>query len=229
MDKILRVSVMTNYNQSDPEIRALDKYEAKGWKCFVNSNSFTKIRDKRPAIVTLNAYLDKFVIPKGRLKAIRAARIKFVHGGKLKVLVAQQKAKNWAIRHNIPVLYTFMRFRKKDTLNAYTDRPGDYIFEKGYFRLKENIRLTYVSNMIKANYKVCDPFTTGCAGCNTCQKLTYPNTNTENYKLAALDLRESGTCKYRCPNCFAKVCLQRTGGKPAFDKIKVNKKMKSKS
>ena len=71
---VIRVGEKNNFNQTDAEFKALEKFESKG-NIFVNSNSFTTISGALPSIVTINPYMS-FQAIKGDLSNIKAVRVK---------------------------------------------------------------------------------------------------------------------------------------------------------
>lgn len=240
--RIIRVGVMNNFNFTQREIEELKKYEEKG-NLFVNSNSFVTIKADYPSIVTINPYL-KFVEPIGNLSNIKACRVKVVVGANSETEKEEKKAIAWSINNGIPVLITFQRFFRIDTMNKFVN-PGvkneKYHFDTGWIRPKKDYRIEkrnqifyFVNTNFPAKHKemiyFCDWNGTGCESCKNCIRLTYPGN--ENEKVFSLNLSESGDngrCMFSCPDCFAKRCLAFTKTKTArCDELYQNRKQKGK-
>ena len=186
--------MFNNFNFTQPELNALDKYKGK-FKVFVNSNSFVELKGDVPAVVTINPYLDRFVKPRGKIEIIKAARVKFVAGAVKKVQEAFKQSMEWCFENNIPVLITYMRFAKKEDLMKFTDDQSNYVWSGGYYRQKK----LETWNHPLVNY--CDFAKEGCPSCMNCAKLTFGIADAE---LHGVNLSESGMFPFNCPSCFAK-------------------------
>ena len=234
MEKIIRVGVMNNFNFTDNEIFELKKYEKEG-KLFVNSNSFVEIKADYPSIITINPYL-KFVEPAGDLTNIKACRVKVIVGANEQTNKEQIEAIEWCFNNNIPVLITWMRFSKRDTMNKYTtNNELHYEYKKSYFRLKKeskNIFIDYLKNTYPDFTDLifqCDEKEEGCPSCMNCIRLTYGEQYVDKGSLIGLNLTCSGNngkCIFNCPDCWSKRLLM--GHTPACDKLVKNKKQTGK-
>lgn len=225
MKNILRVGVMTNFNQTQQEDEYLKSWDQK-FNIFVNTNSKTPLRTSRPAIVTVNSYLDKFDKPTDPTN-IKACRIKVVFDPTPEVNLALVESMEYCITNNIPMLFTFMRFKAKESIKRYTTSQDQYHWEKSYYRPSNEARENFISQalLISSNLTfICDQKQTGCPDCRNCQKLTYPEA--DGAKIYSMDLQLSGPCKFNCPSCFAKNCISRAGNKISFNKPKLNTKLK---
>ena len=215
--KILRVNTFTNFNFTTEEFRQMDSLEKMypQYKMFVNCNSYNEITGKYPVVITLNAPLDKFIKPRGDISLIKAARIKYVADPKPKVRRAFEDSLGWCLNNNIPVLITYMRFRKIATLKKYCSSKFNYIWAKNYFRQMK--KKTWPNQLI--NY--CDLKEGGCPDCGNCARLTFQEEKAEIY---SINLSSSGMCVYNCPDCYVKTISQWHGGTIAFDRITQNSK-----
>lgn len=226
MKQVLRVGVMNNFDMTEKEFNALKEYERDDRIIFVNSNSFTEIKPNYPSFVTLNPYL-KFQEPKGDLSNVKAFRIKMWFTEDLDWDYHIAKSIAFAIGNKIPILITFMRFRTEKSLNQYKAIKSYYVWDHGWWRPRKEYKEA-VRDYFKDNVYYCDFDGTGCPSCMNCVKLIVPKDDYDYYSIASLDLKESGNdgvCKYNCPDCFAKKCLNRTKNKkPALNQIKYNRK-----
>ena len=219
--KVLRVDTFTNFNYTDKEFKQLEKIEQSNqdYKIFVNSNSFNELSGKYPIVVTINPHLTKFVEPKGDLDMVRAARIKYICDPKPEVKKAFEDAVAWCKSNRVPILITYMRFRKLETLKKYCRSKFNYIWAKNYFR--QGIKKKWDD----PNFHYCDAKEKGCPECMNCAKLTYFDSNAEVY---STNLSSSGMCKFNCPDCYVKTISQWHHGTICFDKINQNTKQKGK-
>jgi hypothetical protein len=214
MKPILRVGILNNFNMTDAELEQLPQYEDK-YDVFVNANAKTEVRGKYPTILTINPDLTEFVEPRGDMSLVKAVRIKYVSGPIQEVSEAFDKAMAWAHEQNIPILITFMRFKTKKDLLAYTDDQSNYKWRGSYFR--QTVFKTWDDPLV--NY--CDGKEEGCPGCKNCAKLTFGRDTDD---LWGVNLSASGECPFNCPSCFAK-CITRCYGL-TFDKPSQNAKQK---
>jgi len=221
LPKVLRVSVFNNFNYTEKEFVQLDELAEKriDLNIFVNSNSYNKITGNYPAIVTINPPIDRFIRPRGDINLIKAARIKYVSDGSPKVIRAFQDSLGWCLNNNIPVLITYMRFRKEETLKGLTMSKFNYVWAKNYFRQK--IKRKWANPLI--NY--CDPKEQGCPSCMNCARLTF---GFEKADLYSINLSSSGICNANCPDCYVKTISQWHDGKICMDKIMQNTKQTGK-
>ena len=217
LPKILRVNTFTNFNYTDKEFKQLDKLAEKypQYKIFVNSNSYNKIVGDYPAVVTINPPIDKFIKPKGDISLIKTARIKYVADPGPRVKRAFGDSLGWCLNNNIPVLITYMRFRKSETMKRFTASKFNYLWAKNYFR--QAIKKKWDNPLI--NY--CDITEKGCPYCMNCAKLPFGIDRAEIY---SVNLSSSGMCKYGCPDCYVKTISQWHHGTICFDKIMQNTK-----
>lgn len=227
--KYVRVGVMTNYNHTGKELRALDEWRTKfpENRFFVNTNSHCPLSAPCPTIVTVNPDLNTFVPPRGDLSYLRAVRIKTVSGANVLVRSAIHYAITWALKNNIKILFTPMRFKSKRTLNAYVLYTNKYQWIKNYFRPVVDDYLSLVDDI---KIFKCDAKGLGCPSCLNCVKLTFPDDNPSPStvdKLYILDLSASGPCKFNCPDCFVKNLKYVKN--ISFDKLKTNSKLSMKN
>ena len=205
---------MNNFNFTKAEFKALKKYEDE-YRIFVNSNASVKLDGNIPAIITINPKLDKFVKPTGKLKIIKAARVKYVSGATQIVKKAFDKSIKWCHEKKIPALITYMRFSKKIDLHKYTDDASNYAWTGGYFRQKK------LKTWKDKGIHYCDLLKEGCPSCMNCAKLTFGMNKAELY---GVNLSASGMCKMGCPNCFAQRMIPVFG--ITFDNPTKNRKQK---
>jgi hypothetical protein len=218
MEKVLRVATFANFNFTDKEFEQLDDIseDRPEYRTFVNTNSYPKLRGKYPAIVTINPAL-KFVPPKGDTDIIKAVRVKYIADARPEVEQEFNKSVNWAYKKDIPILVTYMRFKKLSTLKKYTRTYGKqnshYKWEGSYYR--QVVKKTWELDLF--NY--CDLKDKGCPSCGNCAKLPF---GIPKAKFYSINLSSSGKCPYNCPDCFAKY-LQNWGGL-CYDRIIQNSK-----
>ena len=236
MVRIMRIGVLTNFNFTDAEIEEVRRIERNGYKAFVNCNSKTPIRADIPTFVTLNGVPEEFTEPRGKVSNIKAARIKVIKTKRKDVVEGMLKSFQWCLDNGVPALITPMRFRRRETfLNYVAESPPSnrkwrewlkekgYAYSKSYFRpLDPTWSPPEVAEMEQKGLRlyVCDESGHGCSVCNNCVKLTFGEG-----ELFAVDLKASGYCPYNCPDCFARVALQRTRMKIAWDKPRKVSKM----
>ena len=240
MMRIIRTGVMNNFNFTEREISELKKYEKTG-KIFVNSNSFVSIKAEYPSIITINPYLF-FVEPHGDISNVKACRIKICAGAYKWVKEQEKNAIEWSIKHGIPILATFQRWRKISTMDKFVPDEAKsiyYTYNKGWIRpnkaakdLSRNIIINFVnekfpkrtSNMIN----FCDFNGNGCEECRNCIKLTYPeHIDGLIYSLNLKESGDNGRCIFSCPDCFAKICLNLCKNHtPKCDVVYRNRKQK---
>jgi len=213
---VLRIGVLNNFNHTDSEIAAIQVWQDKGYKCFVNSNSKTTLKASAgPCMITVNPDLDRFVEPTGELQNVKAARVKFVASPTGSVRDAWNQSMAWCRAHGIPALVTVQRFACHSTLAMYSTRPDLYEWKNSYYRLKK------VPDF--QGLELCDREAGGCPACGRCIKLTYPEEQ-DQAEVAGVNLSASGACTYSCPDCFAKRLLM--GRNPAYDRVSQNRKQK---
>ena len=218
--RIVRVGVMNNFNFTEKEIEELKKYE-KNDLVFVNSNSFVSIKNDFPSIVTINPYL-RFSEPVGDFSNVKACRVKVCVGANASTELEEKNAMRWSVEHGIPVLITFQRFSKIETMNKFvhvSDRfpkNENYHFNSGWLRPKREAMEKKRSNIlyfVDSNFPdkcknmiyFCDWSGNGCESCKNCIKLTYPGH--ENEPIYGLNLScsgDNGRCIFNCVDCFAK-------------------------
>ena len=215
-DRILRVDTFTNFNYTDEEFKQLESIAHRNpiYKIFVNSNAYNEIKGNYPVVVTVNPKIDEFVRPRGDLSLIKAARIKFVADPNDWTRKAFNQAVEWCISKKIPILITYMRFRKSETMKRYSSSNFNYLWAKNYFRQK--IKKTWDLDCF--NY--CDLHEKGCPDCQNCAKLTYGI----KAPIYSINLSTSGNCKFNCPDCYVKTISQWHGGNICMDKIMQNTK-----
>ena len=230
METIIRVGEKNNFNHTREEYKALEKYSNKG-KIFVNSNSFTRIDNKLPSFVTLNPYLI-FTRPTGKLDNVKAFRVKMFVSENKALMGEQIKALKYANKKGIPVLITFMRFRRNSTMRQFSCNKTDYFLSPPYYRPTQKTKntLKLLAHSYSSDVHYCDDKGKGCPDCMNCSKLSY---GLKKAEIKALNLSCSGIadrhgnkgiCPFSCPDCFAKDCTR--GRRPACDRLIVNRKMK---
>lgn len=225
MKQVLRVGVMNNFDMTEKEFNALKEYERDDRIIFVNSNAFTEIDSRYPSFITLNPYL-KFVEPKGDLSNVKAFRIKVWFHDSIEYGMETAMCFRYAFEKHIPVLVTFMRFKSRESMKKYEVIESEYVWDHGWWRPSRSYRES-VREFFGDKVHYCDFDGKGCPSCMNCVKLNTPKDDYDYYSIASLDLKESGdngVCKYNCPDCFAKKCLQMNKGKPALNQIKYNRK-----
>jgi hypothetical protein len=215
LEKVIRIDSFTNFNYTDEEFEQLKEWDDKG-RVFVNSNSFVVIRGSYPVVMCVNPYLDRFVKPKGDLSIIRAIRVKYVYNPKPEVRKAFIDSVRWGLERGIPILITYMRFRKEETLLKYAQSHTNYVFQKNYFR--QQYRQTY--NHQGIHY--CDINEMGCPYCRNCAFLTFGITDLD-IDIYSVNLSSSGECNFRCPDCYVNTFKSWCGG-IKFDKLLQNSK-----
>lgn len=242
MKTVIRVGEKNNFNQTEKEFAALKPFEKSGL-IFVNSNSFTEIKNTYPAIVTVNPYM-VFTAIRGDLSNVKACRIKVFRTDILKFSNEQINAIQFCVENNLPILLTYMRYRSKNTAEQFSGENfrSFYKWEKNYFRptnsTKENL-FQWVKQAVRifggndSLVNECDSKGNGCPACGNCHKLTY---GIENAEIKALNLSISGIedkhgkkglCPFSCPDCFAKIVTY--GKSPACDRLITNKKIDGKT
>lgn len=208
---VLRVGVYNNYNFTEEENKVVKLKQEEGYLPFVNSNSFVRIKNDFPSIITVNPYLTSFVEPRGDLDNIKACRLKVYSGANQIVNREFVKAIDWCIRNKIPVLITFMRFRSKKSLEEYVFESSykDYTFNKGYYRITKEAKTQLIkdikrwTNIPKKLMYYCDLAEEGCPACGNCARLTY-NKKAEVESLTLSCSGDKGKCIFDCPDCWAK-------------------------
>lgn len=219
MSRIIRVGVLNNYDFSEKERDAVKALTRTDDKVFVNANSFLPVTADFKSVVTVNPYL-KFVTPKGDLSNVSAYRLKVVAGASESMLEEESKAIDWALEQETPLLLTFQRWRGKDSLYKYICEGNRYLYtyERGWYRAVASFREEYervvraksVNEIGEDLIYVCDKAGEGCPSCRNCIKLTFPESNEEStYSLNLSASGDNGACRYNCPDCFAKLALQR--------------------
>jgi hypothetical protein len=235
--KVLRVGVYNNFNFTEKELAEVRKAEKEGYLPFVNSNSFVTIKGDYPSILTINPYLDSFVEPVGDLGNIKACRIKVVPEGTPLVEEAIQRSIAWCADHGIPMLFTFMRFASKASLQTYVsvDAWSSYEFRGSYWRLKKDSKMRLASDLMDNATRrgaaelvhYCDLMEEGCPSCKNCAKLTY---GIDTDEISGLTLSCSGDskgeCLFHCPDCWAKKLAKIATFK--LDEVTQNSKQKGK-
>jgi len=236
----IRVGEKNNFSFTDEEITELKKYHTKG-HLFVNSNSFTTVKNNYPSIITINPYLifnplDK----KSDTSNIKAFRVKVFLTHDKYYQDEQKKCFDYAKKLNIPVLITFFRARDKKTLEQFKMIKECYTNMKNngsrdmFYRIKKEHKKQVLKDISifmadkKHLVNVCDLKSKGCPSCLLCTKLTYQKKG----KIKALNLSISGIndiygnaglCPFKCPSCYAKVITR--GRRPSCDKLIDNKKI----
>lgn len=234
---MLRVGVYNNFNFTEKELAEVRKAEKDGYLPFVNSNSFVTIKGEYPSILTINPYLDSFVEPVGDISNIKACRIKVVPVGTPLVEEAIQRSIDWCADKSIPMLFTFMRFASKTSLQAYVSMCAHdcYEFRGSYWRLKKEHKMRLAAGLTEhaalrgaaelVHY--CDLMEEGCPSCKNCAKLTY---GIDTDDISGLTLRCSGDskgeCLFHCPDCWAKKLAKIATFK--LDEVTQNSKQKGK-
>jgi len=215
MQQVLRVATFNNFNFTTPEFlqldEILDRYPE--YDVFVNSNSKAKVRGGYRAFLCVNPDLNEFIEPRGDLELIKAVRVKYVADAKPVVGKAFNKCVKWAYKHEIPILITYMRFRKRETLQRFTKgNPGYYSWQKNYFR--QTIRKTFDLDL----FHYCDIMEKGCPSCKNCAKIPFGYKDADIF---SLNLSSSGSCPYNCPDCYVQTFKW---VKISYDKILQNTK-----
>ena len=216
MQNVLRVATFNNFNFTDAEFTQLNeiKDQYSEYEIFVNSNPYPKIRGEYPAFICINPNLDKFIEPKGDIEMISAVRVKYVADAKTFVKKAFNGCVRWAYKHDVPILITYMRFRRLATLKQFAKgNPGYYSWQKNYYR--QTMRKTFDLDL----FHYCDILEKGCPSCLNCAKIPF---GYKEAKLFSLNLSSSGYCQYKCPDCYVKTFLNWTD--ISFDKILRNTK-----
>jgi hypothetical protein len=216
-ERAIRVGVMNNFNMTPEEHEELFMLFNDENNIFVNSNSYVSINPFYPSIITINPAL-YFIKPIGDLSNIKAARIKYIIDANPIIENEFNKCVDWCVTKNIPILLTFMRFIKKDSLKMYTYKQDNYKRYGGYFHniIKENPIPT------TNNVYICDAKGKGCRSCNNCTKLAFGRAIPNIY---SLNLESSGVCRFNCPDCFAQRLLKMCKNKhPRYNKIYKNRK-----
>lgn len=236
--RIIRTGVMNNYCFTEAEEKKLKTFEGQG-RIFVNSNAFPFIKPTYPSIITINPYL-KFVEPEGDISNVKAFRVKVTIGATRQVLEEEKQSILYSIKNGIPVLITFMRWRKISSLEKFTnDYKRFYFYDRPWQRPKKEYRIAYRKNLtdfihdkFPANTKnmiyFCDWNGRGCEECNNCVRLTYPEfIGSQVYSLNLSCSGDGGKCCFHCPDCWSHFCLSITKSKkPKLDTIYRNRKQK---
>lgn len=249
--KIIRVGVMNNFNFTQREIEELKNYEKSG-NLFVNSNSFVNIKADYPSIVTINPYL-KFVEPTGNLSNIKACRVKVTVGANDETEIEEKRAIIWCAEQGIPILITFMRFKRLTSMERFVnpDKKSEFVYDKGWIRPTAKAKQTYkkcvgewLENIMAEDGSCrkrlptqsrrmlyfCDESGKGCPSCNNCIRLTYGEEAARDGMVWSLNLSASGDdgrCLFSCIDCFAKECLNLCKSRrPACDRLIRNRKQK---
>lgn len=235
---VIRVGEKNNFNHTDAEFKALEKFESKG-KIFVNSNSFTTIDSRFPSIVTINPYM-KFQSIQGDLSNVKACRIKVFNTDSHEFAREQEKCIEFCVENGLNILLTYMRFKRIKTAETYAGQRFRqwYEFRGGYFRPTKQTKidlLEWVQSEVdfwhgdRNTIYQCDGSGNGCPDCMNCSILTYgmPKADIRALNLSVSGVKDAygrqGLCQYKCPDCFAK--LVTFGRRPQCDKLIKNKKM----
>ena len=223
---IVRVATMANFNDTAKEFAQLNSIANNSeHKFFINSNikSINKKTAHRinnnsyPIVITFNPDLTVNWKYLDRLAYINPDKIAFIRVKYLPNNADIAKAIK-LLSKQFKIVLTVMRFKSPITLDKYTEKKY-YQWEKSYYRLKAEYTPAKPRNVY-----ICDEKHTGCTECGQCSKLTYNSTELT----AEINLSSSGTCKFDCPDCYAKQCLKQSQGKIKYDTIKRNQKMKGK-
>lgn len=234
-DSVLRIGVYNNFNFTREELdKVAEVVSVHDCKPFVNSNSLVTISAEYPSILTINPYLKSFVVPVGDLSNVKACRVKWIHKPKADPGTAQMEAIQWCVENNIPILLTFMRFRRKATLERFVQPLGIeqvYSFRAGYYRAGQQYNkgiVEYLKEMTERPDLIfaCDLEEKGCPACMNCSKLTYGTDEADINSLSLSCSGDNGRCLFNCPDCWAKTIISR--GMVSYDKITKNSKQKGK-
>lgn len=171
---------------------------------------------------------------------MRAYRIKWIYTNNPDINREQLKCVDYAVRNQVPVLLTFMRFRSHNTFDSSVTEScrSGYVFDHAWFRPTMETRKGILDSVYKyvkeiqpfsdALIYTCDMSGTGCDDCGNCIRLT--GGDPEKNDVWSLNLSSSGDngrCMFHCKDCFAKVCLQCTETKtPRCDVLYKNRKQK---
>jgi len=222
--KLVRVGTMNNFGFTQAEYSQLNRFVG---RFFVNGNikGVTKITAKNinqsaiPIVITINPdlvinpeYINKLkLIDK---KVIAFIRLKFAPG------YGHADLYNRLISAGYNVVVTLMRFKSKISFEKFIapNYRSMYSHNGGYYRLLPDFYPSIFT-------LICDRKGKGCQACYLCAKLVTGKAQ----QIYSLNLSSSGTCRYDCPDCFAKSCIKRSGqDHPEFNRIKQNRKQAGK-
>lgn len=254
-NKIIRVGEKNNFNFTQAELTELkENWEHQG-SLFLNSNSLVKITADYPSIITINPYLH-FVEPQGDISNVRAARLKAVLGCTDEVANEERKAILWCAEQGIPILVTFMRFKRLTTMERFVnpDKKSEFVYNKGWIRPTAKAKQDYKKRVGECLENImaedgscrkrlpaqsrkmlyfCDEAGKGCPSCNNCIRLTYGEEAVRDGMVWSLNLSASGDngrCLFSCFDCFAKECLNLCKNRrPACDRLIRNRKQRGKT
>ena len=242
MKKYIRVGEKNNFNFTKKEIVDLQENWSDKGLPFVNSNSLVRITNDFPSVITINPYFF-FVEPIGDTSNIKACRIKIVCGAKKEFVEQEKKAIDWCVENGIPILVTYMRFKRLIVMNKFIEKENRkmYVFNHSWLRPTNNARQArkaeikeYLSEFDPHDQSellyICDEDGRGCPSCNNCARLTYGEKAVKDGRVHSLNLSSSGdngVCMFHCPDCFAKEVLNLCVSKrPACDKLIRNRKQR---
>lgn len=253
--KIIRVGEKNNFNFTQLELEELrNHWEEKGL-LFLNSNSFVSIKSDFPSIITINPYM-QFVEPHGDLSNVRAARLKVVLGCTEEVANEERKAILWCAEQGIPILVTFMRFKRLTTMERFVhpDKKSEFVYNKGWIRPTVKAKQAYkkrvgewLENIMDEDGSCrkrlpaqsrkmlyfCDESGKGCPSCNNCIRLTHGEEAVRDGMVWSLNLSASGDrgkCVFNCPDCWAKEVLNLCkNNHPACDRLIRNRKQRGRT
>jgi len=120
-------------------------------------------------------------------------RVKWIPGTPVRVFIAVLRSLGY------PVVITMQRFNSKKTLLKHTTK-GHYKFSCSRFRLSGASLKECLSFADITGSYICDRKGLGCGECKQCSTLTNGSLN----EIYSLDLKSSGSCKFNCPDCYAK-------------------------
>lgn len=236
MQKIIRVGVGNNFNHSEKEFSALEKFSKKGL-IFLNSNGFTNIDSRYPSFTTLNPYLDKPLKLKGNLENVKALRVKIWLNSNNVLSDESKKALNFASNNysSIPILITLMRFKSKISFCKWSN-SSLYQYSKNWYRINDQGKMVIQNEVKSLNLKnkihYCDLSGKGCPSCNNCSILSYgiKKADIQGLNLSISGIKDragnQGLCPFKCPDCWSKFVT--FGKRPQCNKVIKNKKQKGK-
>jgi len=239
LKRVVRVATNNNFNCTNKEFRQLDELNIANpdamffINCNVNTPELLKVNDHPyKVVITVNPSL---IIRKenlDKLHQIDKSRVAFV---RVKYIPDHPEI-NWLItrlvKDDYAVVVTVQRWNGIEALLNYT-KLEHYTFSHNRFRLSGEA-LNELQSFIdsfgdKAKVFLCDRVGCGCKGCKLCSMLTAK----VNCDISSINLSTSGTCKFNCPDCYAKTMqnMSRAFGYQLiiYDRIKANSKQAGKT